>query len=99
MEKILKPSDNTQDKNTSRIKRQQKSEAKVKKGALPAVSPDFQNGLIKGDSDPEKKFQGAMPAHAVFGVDPELERQMAAQNVDQNPLTPKRTGKQRDNKA
>jgi hypothetical protein len=79
------------DKNGARIEKQQKMEARVKKGALPAISPGIGNRLIKGDVNSIKKFQDASPGHALFAVDPELERQMAAQAVEQN-RHPQKTG-------
>ena len=84
MRKISKTPHLTPDKNVARIEKQQKLEASVKKGALPAISPNIGNRLIKGDANPDKKFQDASPGHALFAVDPELERQMAAQAVKQN---------------
>lgn len=71
------------DKNLHRIEKQTETEERVKKGAQPKSGSNGGKSPLVTDSGNHNKYQSGSPSHPMFAVDPELERQMAAQGVSQ----------------
>ncbi|UAY55910.1 hypothetical protein [Arachidicoccus terrestris] len=89
MNRTNKNPETSRDKNLARIEKQSRTQRRVRNGLQLSGSGGRE---VPGgtSSDMDNKSQTGNPRHPMFAVDPELERQMAAQGVPQKILPKKK---------
>lgn len=89
MNRTNKNPETSPDKNLARIEKQSRTQQRVRKGLQLSGSGgrEAPEGI---SSDMDNKSQTGNPRHPMFAVDPEFERQMAAQGVPQKILSKKK---------
>lgn len=99
MNKTDKAPKEVPDKNLERIEKQDQREERAKKGLPSTPGSNAPNRLINKIAVTDNKYQTGSPNHPMYKVDPELERQMAAQGVPQRAVGGRRTPKKTVNSS